>query len=133
MRIFAVLFIATLSVALRAADISTLPAAGSVDDIAARQTAMRHWKISLAPLFASQALDVSSSWGMRELNPVLAQPNGSFGAKSAVLKLGVVGALVGVEYIFARKSPRAARLFEKLNWTGAAVTSGLAIHNYAIR
>ena len=133
MRIFAVLFIATLSVALRAADISTLPAAVSVDDIAARQTAIRHWKISLVPLFASQALDVSSSWGMRELNPVIAQPNGGFGAKSAVLKLGVVGALVGVEYILAKRSPRAARLFEKLNWTGAAVTSGLAIHNYAIR
>jgi hypothetical protein len=94
---------------------------------------MHRWKISLIPLFASQALDVTSSWGMREMNPVLAQPNGEFGAKSAVLKLGAVGAFVGVEYLLVKQSPRAARLFEKLNWTGAAVTTGLAIHNYAIR
>src|SRR5258707_15334117 len=32
----------------------------------------RQWAISLAPLFASQALDAASSYGMRELNPVLA-------------------------------------------------------------
>jgi hypothetical protein len=133
MRIFAVLVMAMLSPALHAADISLPFATQSVDQIAARQTAMRHWKISLAPLIASQVLDVTSSWGMRELNPLLAQPDGGFGAKSAVLKFGVVGALVGVEYLFAKRSTRAARLFEKLNWTGAAVTSGLAIHNYAIR
>lgn len=133
MRIFLVLFIAALSPALRAADNSLPMATESVDAAAARQSAMRHWEISLAPLVASQALDVSSSWGMRELNPILAQPNGGFGAKSAVLKLGVVGAFVGVEYMFAKKSPRAARLFEKLNWSGAALTSAFAIHNYAIK
>jgi hypothetical protein len=133
MRIFVLLLIATLSPALRAADNSLPFSPLSVDQIAARQTGMHRWKISLIPLFASQTLDVTSSWGMREMNPVLAQPNGGFGAKSAVLKLGAVGAFVGVEYLLAKKSPRAARLFEKLNWTGAAVTTGLAIHNYAIR
>jgi hypothetical protein len=70
---------------------------------------------------------------MRELNPVLANPNGGFGARSAMLKLGTVGALIGVEYLIVKRSPRAAHLFEKLNWSGAAVTTGLAIHNYAIR
>ena len=133
MRIFAVLLIATLSPALRAAD-NPLPfATESVDDPAARAKAMHRWEISLAPLVASQTLDVTSSWGMRELNPLLPQPNGGFGAKSAVLKFSVIGALIGVEYIFAKKSPRAARLFEKMNWTGAAITGGLAIHNFAIK
>ncbi len=133
MRIFAALLIATLSPALRAADHSFPFATESVDEIAARAKAMHGWEISLAPLVASQALDVASSWGMRELNPILAQPNGGFGAKSAVLKFGVTGALIGVESMLAKRSPRAARLFEKLNWTGAAVTTGLAIHNYAIK
>jgi hypothetical protein len=117
----------------RAADNLLPPAAEPVQQIAARQTAMHRWEISLAPLVASQVLDSSSSWGMRELNPVLANPNGGFGARSAMLKLGTVGALIGVEYLIVKRSPRAAHLFEKLNWSGAAVTTGLAIHNYAIR
>jgi hypothetical protein len=130
---FLILFIATLSPALRAADHPLPFATESVNDIAARQTAMRRWKISLAPLIASQTLDVTSSWGMRELNPLLVPPNGGFGMKSAVIKFGVTGVLIGVEYMLIRKSPRAARRFEKWNWSGAAVNTGLAIHNYAIQ
>jgi len=118
--------------AARAAD-NLLTTAEPVEQSAAQQKAMHRWEISLAPLVASQALDTASSWGMRELNPVLAGSNGGFGAGSAGLKLGTVGALVGVEYLIARKSPRAARLFEKLNWSGAALTTGFAIHNYAIK
>ncbi len=138
MRIFLVLLTAILIPALRAADHSfpaaAIPAAAeSVNETAARQTAVRRWKISLAPLIASQTLDVASSWDMRELNPVLSQSNGGFGMKSAAVKFGVTAALIGIESLLIRKSPRAARLFEKLNWSGAAVTTGLAIHNFAIR
>ena len=64
---------------------------------------LHHWKLSLIPLAGSQALDVSSSWGMRELNPVLAGQNGRFGAQAATVKLGVVGAFAGVQYLIVRK------------------------------
>ena len=129
----AFLILAISTPALRAADNLLPSTAEPVEQRAARQTAMRRWEISVAPLVASQALDAFSSWGMRELNPVLADPNGGFGMKSAAVKFGTVGALIGVEYLLAKRSPRAARIFAKLNWSGAAVTTGLAIHNYAIR
>ena len=91
------------------------------------------WKLSLIPLAGSQVLDVSSSWGMRELNPVLAGSDGRFGAQAATVKLGVAGAFVGVQYLVVRKFPRTARVFTKINWAGAALTSSFAVHNYAIR
>lgn len=94
---------------------------------------LHRWKLSLVPLAASQALDLSSSWGMRELNPALAGGDGRFGARAATVKLGVVGALVGIEYLIVKKYPRTARAFEKVNWSGAALTSGFAVHNFMIR
>jgi hypothetical protein len=122
------------SIAACAADLPT--AHQSLNDLAphaARAAAVRSWKISLAPLIASQALDASSSYGMRELNPLLASSNGGFEMKATAIKLGVTGALVGVEYLVIRKYPRSTRLISKLNWTTGIVTTGFAIHNYAIK
>lgn len=134
MRVIALILAIGASIsAARAADNLLAVPAQPVDQIAARQKAMHRWELSLAPLVAAQALDTASSWGMRELNPVLAQPDGGFGAKSAALKFAGVGAMIGVEYLVLRKSPKAARVFEKMNWSGAALSSALAIHNYAIK
>jgi hypothetical protein len=91
------------------------------------------WKWSLAPVLASQALDATSSYGMRELNPVLAGSGGRFGMQFTSIKLGVTGALLGVEYLIVRAHPGSARVFTKLNWAAAALTFGVAAHNYAIR
>lgn len=92
----------------------------------------KKWAISLAPLVASQALDAASSYGLRELNPMLAQPDGRFGMKAAGVKFGVVGGLIGVEYLLVRKYPRSAKFFTVINWTTAGATTGLAIHNYSL-
>jgi hypothetical protein len=100
---------------------------------AADQTAMRKWKMSLAPVFASQALDAASSFGMRELNPMLASSDGSFGAKGAGIKIGATAAILGVEYLIVRKHTRAAGIFSKINWSVSIVTTGFAAHNFAIR
>jgi hypothetical protein len=100
---------------------------------AADQTLMRRWKMSVAPVFASQALDVTSSYGMRELNPMLASSDGSFDAKGAAIKLGATAGLLGVEYLIVRKYPRSARAFTKINWSVSTVTTGFAVHNFAIR
>lgn len=97
------------------------------------EASLKAWKISLAPLVGSQVLDVTSSYGMRELNPLLAESNGGFGAKSTATKLGAVGVIVGVEYLIVRKFPRSARVISKLNWTTGIVTTGFDIHNYAIK
>jgi hypothetical protein len=91
------------------------------------------WKWSLAPLVASQALDITSSYGMRELNPILAGPQGQFGLSSAMLKVSVTAAFIGVEYLVVKIHPGAARVFTKVNWAGSALTAGFAAHNFAIR
>jgi hypothetical protein len=98
-----------------------------------RAAAIRSWKISLAPLVGSQALDAASSYGMRELNPLLASANGGFEMKAVSIKLGVTAAVVGAEYLIVRKYPHSARLISKLNWTTGIVTTGFAVHNYAIK
>jgi len=92
----------------------------------------RQWAISLAPLFASQALDAASSYGMRELNPVLAGSNGGFGMKATTIKFGVIGALAGAEYLIVRKHPASAKLFTIVNWVTAGGTTGLAVHNFGL-
>lgn len=97
------------------------------------QKSYRAWQISLVPVAASQALDIYSSRGLHELNPVLAAPDQRFGGQAALIKLGIAGALVGVEYIVVRKHPGAAKLLWKLNVASAAVTGATAAHNFSIR
>lgn len=92
----------------------------------------RQWAISLAPLFASQALDAASSYGMRELNPLLASPDGGFGMKATSLKFGVIGALTATEYFLVKKYPRSAKVFTIVNWATSGATSALAVHNYSL-
>ena len=97
------------------------------------EPAMRAWKLSLAPLAVSQSLDMVSSYGMRERNPLLANSNQRFDAQSALLKVGIVGTLAGVEYLVLRHHPAAARAFARLNWVSSGVTLGVAAHNFSIR
>lgn len=92
----------------------------------------KQWEISLAPLFVSESLDSASSYGMRELNPLLASANGGFGMKATGIKFGVIGALAGAEYVLVRKYPRSAKFFSIVNWTTAGATTGLAVHNFQL-
>src|SRR6266581_8845725 len=82
----------------------------------------KQWAISLAPLLVSQSLDAASSYGMRELNPLLASPDGGFGMKATSMKFGVIGALTGVEYVLVKKYPRSAKFFTIVNWTTTGAT-----------
>jgi hypothetical protein len=128
------------SVPASAADVTPVIQPLTVESAARRAAAevsdrasYRAWKISLAPVVASQALDVASSYGMRELNPMLAGPDGRFGAQGAGIKLGATAGLLGAEYLIVRKYPRSARVFSKINWSVSIVTTGFAAHNFAIR
>ena len=128
----------TLSPGTISAETASLQAAPHSDEAdylkeAARQArSVAAWKISLAPLLASQALDAYSSRGLHELNPVLAGSGGEFGAKAMLLKAGIAGALVAAEYLVVRKHPAAAKLLWKINVASAAVTGGVAAHNLSL-
>jgi hypothetical protein len=95
--------------------------------------ALRSFKKSLIPFIATQGMDIASSYGMRELNPMLAGQDGRFGAKAAGIKVGTTAAVVGIEYLIVKKWPGAARMFSKLNWGSSALTGAFAAHNYAIK
>jgi len=94
------------------------------------------WGASIAALTATNAMDVQSSWGKHELNPTLANGAGTFGAQGALLKLGLQGSLVGIEYLITRHHPRSSgklyRVFSIVNFGAAAGIAGAAIHNYGV-
>lgn len=70
---------------------------------------------------------------MRELNPLLAGPDGRFGSKAMTIKVGTATAIVGVEYLIVKKWPSTARALSKLNWASSILTGSLAAHNYAVK
>lgn len=98
------------------------------------KTGINFWRVSVAALATTNAMDVQSSWGKHELNSTLASSNGTFGAQGALIKLGLQGGLVGIEYLIARRHP-SARMYRALgiiNFGAAAGFAGAAVHNYGI-
>src|SRR5438876_11285647 len=64
------------------------------------------WRVSVASLAVANLMDVHSSWGKHELNPALAAgPSATFGAQGALIKLGLQGALLGIEYLVTKGHP----------------------------
>ena len=92
------------------------------------------WKASLASLAVANVMDVHSSWGKHELNPVLAGPNAQFGGKGALIKLGLQGSLMGLEYLITRGHPskKVYRVLSVVNFGAAGATAAVAAHNYTI-
>ena len=92
------------------------------------------WKVSVASLMAVNALDLQSSWGKHELNPALSGPAGKFGGQGALIKLGLQGGLLGVEYLITRKHPskRTYQVLSVINFGNAATTAAVASRNYTI-
>ena len=95
---------------------------------------VRLWRASVAALSVANALDVQSSWGKHELNSILAGPSGKFGRDGALIKLGVQGGLLGLEYVITRGHPggRFYRALSFVNFGAAAVIGGVAAHNYTV-
>ena len=91
------------------------------------------WKWSVAALAVTHAADCHSSYGMREMNPLLRGAGNRFDAGSVALKAGVVGALVLGQKLFlpGRKGNR--KRWAALNFSMAATTGGFAVRNYYVR
>ncbi len=121
------LLIALTGCAISAQDLS----APSASTVPAGRTL---WRASIAALTAANALDVQSSWGKHELNSALSGSSGNFGAQGALIKLGMQGTLIGIEYLVARRHP-SGRLYKGMgiiNFGAAAGFAGAAAHNYGV-
>ena len=90
------------------------------------------WRASLVTLAATNALDIQSSWGKRELNGPLAGSTGRFDGRSALIKLGVVGGVWTLEYLVLRRQPALYRKLAFVNFGDSSVTGALAIRNYGV-
>jgi hypothetical protein len=91
------------------------------------------WKVSLVAFVAAQIMDIDSSWGYRESNPLLRSSSGTFGGRAVGIKAAMTGAATFVEWKAVHKSCASTALYVVANFAGAAVTAGIAGRNYAVR
>ena len=92
------------------------------------------WKISLTALAEANIVDAASSWNKHELNPALAAPSATFGWPALGLKMGITGAVLGIEWLATRHSghPGLYRALSIVNFGGAAAMGAVAGHNFTI-
>jgi hypothetical protein len=93
----------------------------------------RVWQWSAAALIAGNSLDATSSWGGRELNGMLASSNGAFGSRGVMLKGGICGGILAMQYFVGKRHPRAYRAQAITNFASAALFTGIAVHNWQIK
>lgn len=91
----------------------------------------RLWIGSMVAVFAASGFDAGTSWGKFESNPLLASPNGRFGAKGLSIKLGIGAALVAPQLLF-HKHKQVRTEFTITNLATAGVFTGVAVHNLGI-
>ncbi len=85
-------------------------------------------RLTFAAAVAAQFLDVHSSVGRREANPLLRGPDGRFHLGRGVgLKLGVLAGMLAAQEL------RPAREWTWINLGYAGATTGIAIRNYGLR
>lgn len=92
------------------------------------QSQDRAYEWSVVAMGASQALDIHSSMGGYELNPVLGR--GRFGVRQVSIKAAIVGGGLLVQWIALRKHPEHKRKVAFINYSVAGATSIVAIRNY---
>jgi hypothetical protein len=95
---------------------------------------LRMWKASVVALAAAQVVDIHSSMGLRELNPLLQSRTGTFDAgKGIALKAALVGAAVGTQWLVMRTTGgRGKKAFAVVNFIMAGTTAATAVRNYGI-
>ena len=59
-----------------------------------------------AVLIVAHSLDMGSSWGKHELNPLLQSSDQTFGARGAAIKIGIVGLGLVAGELIVRKHPK---------------------------
>jgi presenilin-like A22 family membrane protease len=79
-------------------------------------------------------MDIESSWGKHELNATLSNGSGRFGVQGALIKLGLQGGLIGIEFLIMRHHPNGKlyRALGLINFGAAAGITAVAVHNYGV-
>lgn len=100
------------------------------------------WKASIAVLGTATLVDAQSSWGRRELNPVLSGSGGRFGAQGVSIKAGIAAGAVLGQYFTLRRiektygkeaAERGYFGFAMANLASGAAFGAVAAHNYSLK
>ncbi|HXM42373.1 MAG TPA: hypothetical protein VN924_14055 [Bryobacteraceae bacterium] len=105
-----------------------LSAAGSNAQAASWRRVLR---ITQAALLASTAADAASSYGQRELDPVLGR--GRYGVRQASLEFGITGAMLAAQQILVHYKPFLAKRLAIVNMVRVGAFTGLAVYNEHLR
>lgn len=91
-------------------------------------------RISQAAFAAGVTVDIASSIGKRELNPLLRSADGRFDLKLATLfKVApAAGVQTGTEYV-TRKNPKTRKALAIVNLALSGVLFGVAIRNWRLK
>jgi hypothetical protein len=92
------------------------------------------FKWSMTAYIGANALDAASSWNRQEANPLLRGrgADGRFDGQSLAIKAGIVGAVVGVEWLILRRRPDWKGWMGKMNFVAAGATGGVAVRNWRV-
>jgi hypothetical protein len=106
-----------------------LTISGFSQDSHPRKLSKIFYRSSQVALVLAHSLDIASSWGKHELNPLLQSSDQTYGARGASIAIGIVAlGLIGEELI-VHKHPALERYAGIANFAVAGV-EGLAIrHN----
>jgi hypothetical protein len=88
------------------------------------------WRISAAVLGAVTIADIQSSYGRREMNPLLQSGSGRFEGRGIALKSAVAGGAVAAQWLMLRKHPEASGYAAAINFVASAATGAVVIHNH---
>ena len=96
----------------------------------AESRAKKFWKWSITALVAGATMDVATSYGELEGNPLLRGKDGRLGARGAGIKFGIMGGALLGEALLVRKHPEAALALGVANFGLGEVLGGLAVKNW---
>lgn len=91
------------------------------------------YQISVAAATTGVMLDVASSWGHYEAQPLYRSFNGRFQTKGAVIRIGMLGAALVAQKIARKRAPKnkfVRRTLTVLNFAVCGSGTGAAIHNW---
>jgi len=93
----------------------------------------RLWWASVAVVVGATLLDVASSRGGVETNPMLRSSSGTFSTKRALLlKSAATGGMLATEAWVMRRSPHSDRSAAVVNFVSGGAVAGLAVRNWKV-
>ena len=88
------------------------------------------WKASVISLLTSSAMDIQSSLGRRELNPMLADSQGRFSGRGIAIKALITGGAVGAQWLMLRRHPESQKYAAIANLGMTGLFTSAVIHNH---